>query len=157
MHSTLRSVDFARILNCICIRNVSSLTSFIMTILQHAILFSKSTPPSYTYPMLVLIVRTHHNSHAMPPRAWSDHPCLIQPQFHHARPTTPGTHYSLFFKIPSSCWQYFFHRFTRREIWIHKRTIHGITAVFIRSLTAKFNKWTAESPTLLVIRFDGPQ
>jgi hypothetical protein len=74
----LRSMVFERILRSLCLPYVSGYIHFNDTILTSPpFSSSKSTPPPYSYPILVHILRPHHNSHAMPPHARSYHPRLI--------------------------------------------------------------------------------
>jgi hypothetical protein len=116
------------------------------------IFFSKSTPPSYTYHILVHILRTHHNSYAMPPRARSHHPCLIQSQFRHPRPTP--WYADIHFPSPGSCQRYFIgspgdkYESLKEEFMESRESLFA----YVESATAKFNKWTVESPPLLVTR-----
>ena len=151
-HKTLHSLVFERILNSLWLPYVSGYA--LTTILQarHILSFSKSTPPPYSYHTLVPILRTHHNPHAMPPRARSYHPALIQSQFHHSRPTPwYATNTFLLYTIgqvfllgsPEDKFE------SLNEQFMESR--ESLFA-YVESATAKFNKWTVESPPLLVVR-----
>lgn len=94
----------------------------------------------------------------MPPRARSYHPALIQSQFHHSRPTP---WYAAYFTISYiyMCAKFLLTLFflgspgdkfeSLKEQFMESR--ESLFA-YVESATAKFNKWTVESPPLLVAR-----
>lgn len=121
---------------------------------RNTVLFSKSTSSPYTYHILVHIFRPHHNSHAMPSRTRSHHSCPIQPQFRHPWPTPWYAKCSLFFYYMSSSTPLFIGSpgdkyESLKELFMESR--ESLFA-YVESATAKFNKWTVESPPLLVAR-----
>ena len=120
---------------------------------------SKSTPTPNIYHLLVFILRTHHNSHAMPSRPRNYYPHLIQPQLHHSRLTTRYVISSFSYntakrKVPADATLFFTGSPGDKYQSLNEHFMESRESLFasVESATAEFNKWTVESPPLLVIR-----